>query len=60
MHFDPMKRKLVLTEAQFMLVQKVYPSAFQNGAWCLGDDQQLTQIFLNLGHLYERLRKNKN
>ena len=29
MHFDPLKKKLVLTENQFNLIRKIYMGAFQ-------------------------------
>ena len=60
LHFDPMKRKLVLTEAQFNLVYQIYPKAFWQGHWSMTDDQMLTQMFLNLRHLYEKVVLPKN
>jgi hypothetical protein len=38
MHFDPLKKKLVLTENQFNLIRKIYLGAFQGNYWCLSDD----------------------
>jgi hypothetical protein len=56
MHNDPAKQnKLVLTEQQFTLVRKIYLRAFQGNRWSLSDDQQLTQIFLNLKFVYEKV-----
>lgn len=40
MHSNPYRQdKLILTEAQFQLIQNVYPGAIKYGRWALSDDQ---------------------
>ena len=55
MHSNPYRDKLILTEAQFQLIQNVYPGAIRGGRWSLSDDQQLKQTFVNLFNIYEKV-----
>ena len=38
LYYDPLKGKIILTEAQFTLVRKIYVNAFINNQWSLADD----------------------
>ena len=51
--------KLVLTEAQFNLVKKVYPKCFSSstGRFSLTDNQIILQFFFNMKHLYGQLQR---
>jgi hypothetical protein len=45
----------VLTEAQFNLIKKVYTRCFIRNKFSLGDNQLVTQFFLNLKALRHQL-----
>ena len=50
--------KLILTEAQFNLVKKVYPKVYANGQrFSLSDNQLILQFFMNLKSLYGVMAK---
>ena len=51
---------MILTEAQFILVKKIYLKAFQGNRWSLSDDQMIKQFFLNLKGTYEKMLKQNN
>ena len=55
LHCEPRTGKIVLTEAQFNLVKKVYTRCFVNGRFSLGDNQLVTQFFLNLKAFKDKL-----
>jgi hypothetical protein len=50
--------KLILTEAQFNLVKKVYPKCFHaGGRFSLNESSLVFQFFLNLKAFYDMLYK---
>ena len=61
LHSDsrPSGGKLVLTEAQFNLVKKVYPKCFSSttGRFSLNDNQIILQFFFNLKHMHGMLQR---
>ena len=58
MHHDlKHAEKVVLTEAQFNLVKKVYPRGFLDNKFSQNDPQIITQFFMNLKALYVRISR---
>ena len=58
MYSDPrQKGRIILTEAQFNLVKKVYTRCFISNRFSLNDDQLILQFFMNLKALYSRIQK---
>ncbi len=52
--------KLILTEAQFNLVKKVYTKCFSqvtHGRFSLSDNELVMQFFMNLKHLHTIIKR---
>jgi hypothetical protein len=56
-HKEPKSNRIVLTEAQFNLVKKVYTRCFIKDKFSLSDNQLVTQFFLNLKVMRNQMNK---